>query len=498
MNAFADRFPTLRRHWQVLRESWRLQNLSDSQASARAEHEFLPAALEIVEAPPSPGLRWLMLSLCALFSLALGWAFVGRTDVVAVATGKTVASGSTKVIQPIEIGAVRVIHVRDGQYVRRGQLLIELDPTLASADEAQSVQALRTAQLIQARNDALLAHLSGRPARFVAPPGTPEPVARAEATFVRTAIAEYEAQVSSLRQQRAERLAQRRAAEAQIAKLRDALPFIDRQMAARSELSQKGYFSRLKLLEFEQARAEHLREIDVQQAQAAGARASIGTLDAELVKLRETFGKGAAGDLTQANDKAGLATEELRKSARRRRYQELRSPVDGVVQQLAVSTIGGIVQPAQPLMAVVPCASGRGEDCASAVEVEASIQNRDIGFVRRGQRVAVKLEAFNFTDWGMIDGVVQTISRDSLDPGRNGESQRSGAGGGSREASSTPVYAVRVRLRCAAGDELRSPLCDRIRPGMSVQAEIKTGRRRIIDYLLSPVARTVSEAGRER
>lgn len=488
MSALADRFPTLARHWQVLRESWRAQGAADAQARPRAEHQFLPAALEIMEAPPSPGLRWLMLTLCALFLLAIGWAFIGRMDVVAVATGRTVATGNAKIIQPIEIGAVRAIHVRDGQYVRRGQLLIELDPTLATAEEAQSTQALRTAQLVQARNDALLAHLSGRGGGFVPPPGTPPAVARAEATFVRTAIAEYEAQSASLRQQRAERVAQLRAAEAQIAKLREAVPFIEKQMTARNELTGKGYFSKLKLLEYEQARAEHLREIDVQRAQAAGARAALGTLDAEQAKLRETFGKGAATDLTQANDKAGLAIEELRKSERRRRYQELRSPVDGVVQQVGVSTVGGVVQPAQPLMVVVPCERGRGEECAGTVEVEASVQNKDIGFVARGQRVAVKLEAFNFTDWGMIEGEVETISRDSLDPGREGE----------KGPPQSPVYAARIRLRCAAGDALRTALCDRVRPGMAVQAEIKTGRRRIIDYLLSPVVQTVSEAGRER
>lgn len=492
MGSKSFQFPTLMRHVQVLRESWRLQNEADGRARPRAEHAFLPAALEIIDTPPSPGLRWLLLTLCALFMLMLGWAFIGRMDVVAVATGKTVASGSAKIIQPIEIGAVRAIHVRDGQYVRRGQLLLELDSTLASADEAQSTQSLRTAQLVQARNDALLDHLVGGPSRFVAPAGTPPAVARAEAVFVRTAIAEYEAQSAGLTQQRAEKIAQLQGAEAQISKLREAVPFIEKQMAARNELSEKGYFSKLKLLEYQQARAEHLREIDVQSAQAAAARAAIGTLDAERRRLRETFGKGAATDLSQANDKAGLATEELRKSERRRRYQELRSPVDGVIQQLAVSTVGGVVQPAQPLMIIVPCASGRGEDCAAAIEVEASVMNKDIGFVHRGQRVAVKLEAFNFTDWGLIEGTVQTISRDSLEPAREAGGRPEG------KAPSSPVYAARIRLHCGAGDPLRSPLCDRIQPGMSAQAEIKTGRRRIIDYLLSPIVQTVSEAGRER
>lgn len=493
MASMADRFPNLARHWSVLRASWRLQNEAEARARPRDEHEFLPAALEITEAPPSPGLRWLMLSLCALFVIALLWALIGRIDVVAVATGKTVATGNAKVLQPIEIGAVRAIHVRNGQFVRRGQLLIELDPTLATAEEAQSTQALRTAQLVQARNNALLAHLQGRPATFVAPPGTPPEVAQAEATYVRTAVAEYEAQAASLRKQRGEKLAQLKASQAQVAKLREALPFIEKQLTARNDLTGRGYYSKLKLLEYEQARAEHIREIDVQSAQGLGAQAAIGTIDAELRRLRETFGKGAATDLTAANDKAGLASEELRKSERRRRYQELRSPVDGVVQQLAVSTIGGVVQPAQPLMVIVPCARSRGDECASAIEIEASVLNKDIGFVHQGQRVAVKLEAFNFTDWGMIEGVVDTVSRDSVDPGR--EAQQGDKAG---QAPASPVYAARIRLRCGAGDPLRTPLCDRVQPGMSTQAEIKTGRRRIIDYLLSPIAQTVAEAGRER
>ncbi|WP_404333524.1 HlyD family type I secretion periplasmic adaptor subunit [Sphingomonas sp. MMS12-HWE2-04] len=494
MASMADRFPGLARHWHVLRESWRWQNEAVKTARPRSEHEFLPAALEIIEAPPSPGLRWLMLSLCALFVLALLWALIGKMDVVAVATGKSVAAGNAKIIQPIELGGVRAIHVHNGQFVRRGQLLIELDSTLASADEAQSNQALRSAQLVQARNNALLAHLLGRTANFVAPPGTPPAIAQAEATFVRTAIAEYEAQASSLRQQRAEKRAQLHAAQSQIVKLQEAMPFIDKQLTARNDLTNRGYYSKLKLLEYEQARAEHVRDIDVQRAQAAGAQAAIGTIDAELLRLRQTFGKGAATDLTAANDKAGQASEEIRKTERRRRYQELRSPVDGMVQQVAVSTVGGIVQPAQPLMVIVPCAQGRGDDCASAIEVEASVQNKDIGFVHQGQRVAVKLEAFNFTDWGVIEGTVETVSRDSLDPGRDNAESKAGAS----SAPSSPVYAAKIRLHCNAGDPLRTPLCDRVRPGMSAQTEIKTGRRRIIDYLLSPIAQTVAEAGRER
>ena len=190
MRGLADRFPTLARHLEVLGESWRQQNQADKAFKPREEHEFLPAALEIMEKPASPGLKWLLRLICALFVLALIWSIVGRIDVVATAAGKTVPGGNVKIIQPIEIGAVRAIHVRNGQFVRKGELLIELDPTLSEADEAQSGQTLLSARIIQARNDALLAHLQGRAARFVAPEGTPPDIVATEQAFIRNAIAQ--------------------------------------------------------------------------------------------------------------------------------------------------------------------------------------------------------------------------------------------------------------------------------------------------------------------
>jgi hemolysin D len=498
MSILGERFPTLARHWQVLRESWRAQNEADKAFKPKAEHEFLPAALEIMEKPPSPGLRWLLLMTCVLFVLALIWAIIGKIDVVATAAGKTVPGENVKIVQPIEIGAVRAIHVKNGQFVKKGELLIELDPTIATADEAQSTQSLRSAQVIKARNDALLAHLRGAPARFVPPEGTPPGIAAIEDAFVRNAVAQYEAQRSALTQQRAESEADLAATRAEIAKLEEALPYIDKQMNARAELAEKGFFSRLKLLEYEQLRAEHIRNIEVQRANLTRSEASIRRLEAELQALRAGFGRTAVTDFAEAESEAGLVSEQLRKAARMRQYQELRAPVDGVVQQLAVTTVGGIVQPAQPLMVIVPCSgqAANAASCNGGITVEAFVQNKDIGFVNVGQRVAVKLEAFNFTDYGLIEGKVTTISRDAID-----QSQQ--PVGSVRDENGRPiqpglVYAARVELACGPKDPARHPLCDRVQPGMAVQAEIKTGRRRIIQYLLSPISQALSEAGREQ
>ncbi|HEY0132311.1 MAG TPA: HlyD family type I secretion periplasmic adaptor subunit [Allosphingosinicella sp.] len=482
MTAIAERFPTVSRHLAVLREAWRRQNETERTKKPIVEHEFLPAALEIMEKPPSPGLRLLMLSLCTLFAIALAWSFLGKVDVVAVASGKTLPAANVKLIQPIEIGAVRAIHVRNGQRVRKGQLLIELDPTVAGAEEAQASRGLLTARIAEARNDAFLAHLAGRPASFRTPAGTSPEVVQTQNQLIRSAVAEYEAQRASLGETRAERSAELAATSAEIAKLRQTLPLVDQQLEARRDLTARGHFSKLKLLEYEQMRVEHMRNIDVQESHAGKSRAAIANIDAQLRQLREEFSKRAATDLSAAEDESGMRSEEVRKSERRRLYQQISSPVDGIVQQLAVHTIGGIVQPAQPLMIIVP-------DDGSQVEVEAQIINRDIGFVREGQKVRVKLEAYPFTDYGLVEGVVETISRDAV------QQEAQPAGEGKAQAGGL-MYTARIKLSRSwiqVGGR-RQP----IGPGLAVQAEIKTGERRIIQYLVSPISQAMDEAGRER
>jgi hemolysin D len=482
-----DRFPNLARHFAILKESWKQQNEAQANAKPQSDHEFLPAALEIMEKPPSPGLRWLLLSLCGLFTIALIWSFVGKVDVVATASGKVIPSGNVKIIQPIEIGYVRKIHVKDGQHVEAGQLLVELDPTLAGADASQASQGLLTAEVIAARNSALLDHLQGRGGRFRAPPGTPGDIAVTQDNFVRTSIAEYEGERASLIQQRAERAAELTGSEAEISKLKQTLPLIEQQLQARKELTEKGYFSKIRLLEYEQQKVEHIQNIAVQEANASKARAAMANIDAQLMRLKGSFGKNAVTELSDAQEKTGLSREEVTKSARRAEFQQLRAPVSGTVQQLAISTVGGVVQPAQALMIIVP-------DDATVV-VEANIMNKDIGFIHEGQKVRVKLEAFNFTDYGIIPGVVESISRDAIDMSQPGQQQARDAQGRSQPQQGL-VYATRIRLnqssiRIRGKDQI-------IGPGLAAQAEIKTGERRIIDFLLSPIAQTMDEAGRER
>ena len=471
MTAAAGIFPSLAHHWAVLKESWAIENERSRERAMREETQFLPAALEIIETPASPGLRILLLTLCGLVVVALAWACLGRLDVVAVASGKTLPAANVKVVQPLEIGVVRAIHVHDGQRVRAGDLLVELDPTIVGADEAQAARGLLAARIARVRNRALLAYLEGRPATFVAPEGTPADVATVQAQLVRTAIAEYEAQRASLLEQRAERNAELTGAQEEVRKVEGSLPFLDRQLDARRTLAEKGLNSKIQLWELEARHIELAQNLKIQKSAAAKATAAIASLNARLAELRETFAKGAVGELSEAEDEASLRAEEVTKSAKRKVFQQLRSPVDGTVQQLSIHTVGGVVQPAQALMVIVP------KD--SELVVEAAVLNRDIGFVRQGQPVRVKLEAYPFTDYGLMEGRVERLSQDAIQDEKLGL-----------------VYAARIRL---VGTSLeRNGRRLPIGPGMAVQAEIKTGNRRIIQYLLSPIAKAADEAGRER
>jgi len=352
-----------------------------------------------------------------------------------------------------------------------GTWMARMDPTISGADEALSTQTLLSADVVQARNAALLAYMRGQSPRFVAPEGTPPEIVATQKQYIRSAIAEYEAERASLLQQQREREAELAGAEAEIAKLEETLPLLDQQLAARKELAEKGYFSKLRLLEFEQLRVEHIQNIKVQQSNAARARAAIANLSAQLTRLSATFGRGAVSEKAEAEDRSAMAAEELRKSARRREFQQIRAPVDGTVQQLTVTTIGGVVQPAEPIMVIVPDEAG--------VIVNAQILNKDIGFIREGQPVRVKLEAYNFTDYGLIEGVVDNISRDAI-----------------QDENLGLVYAARIKLK---QDKINiGGIMQPIGPGLQVQAEIKTGERRIIDYLLSPIANTMDEVRKQR
>lgn len=458
---------TLGRHWSVLATSWSMDRRQQKGKRRFQQTEFLPAALEVIETPASPlgrvGLWFLILAVGA----AIAWAIFGRLDVVVVAPGRVIPVDRVKLIQPTELGVVRAIHVREGERVKAGQLLIELDPTTSGADDVQARTGLVAAEMDRARSRALLSYLDGRDLRFEPPANASPEVARVQQDLLRSQVEEYEARLGILMRERAQYAAELAGARAEEARLADTLPLLEQQLAARSQLADKGFYSRMGVLEMEEQRIDRSRGIEVQQAAAAKAQAAIAGIDEQLRQTRSELMRSTVSDLAAAQDNATLRTQEIEKTGLRSRLMRLTSPVDGTVLQLAVSTLGGVVQPAETLLVVVP---DDGE-----LVVEAKVPNKDVGFVRRGQPVRIKVDAYPFTDYGTVDGVLESVSADAV------EDERLGL-----------VYTARIAIERGSSAKLS------LSPGMSVAAEIKTGARRVIQYLLSPILVRLDEAGRER
>ncbi|MFG1479639.1 HlyD family type I secretion periplasmic adaptor subunit [Xanthobacter sp. V4C-4] len=437
-----------------------------------------------METPPSPTGRAIAASIIGFSLIALAWSIFGTLDIIATAQGRFVPSGRTKVIQPSESGIVRAIHVRDGAIVKAGDVLVEIDPTANDADARRLDHDLAQDRLDIARLSALLAE----DAASFAPPAdaAPELIATARRQMEEQQ-AEHEARLSGLDRQMAQKGAELQSVKAVIAKGEALLPLLREQLAMRETLMSKGLGTKVLFLEAQQRLVEQEQQLIVDGHRSAEAAAALGALEKQRAEAGFEYRKSLLAELAKAQSLASGHLEEKVKAARRRADQTLVAPVDGTVQQLAVHTIGGVVTPAQQLMGVVP-RDGR-------LEIEAELMNRDMGFVHAGQEAEVKVEAFTFTRYGLLHGVVESVSRDAVTGGSPPRPGEAAADETARQARQ-PTYVARLSVR-ESGLETEQGFRP-LEAGMSVTAEIKTGRRRILDFLLSPLLRYAHEGGRER
>jgi hemolysin D len=454
------------------------------------ELAFLPAALEIVETPPSPVGRAISLSIVAILAVSLAWACIGTVDIVAIAPGKLIPSGRTKTIQPLEAGVVRAIYVRDGQTVAAGERLIDLDTTMSTAELNHLKGDLQSAQLDVMR---LTAALSGKsdPA-LNAPAGAPASLVEMQRRFLVSQTAEQNAKVAAIDQQMAQKDAERATSKASIDKLKATLGPLQQRVEIREQLYQKELGSKLLYLTELQELVGQRQEILVQQSKYGEADAAIAVLRETRTKTVAEYERTLFEELSKAEQKAAGLTQDVIKAERHTGLQNLTAPIDGVVQQLTVHTVGGVVTSAQTLMLIVPTDSN--------LEVEAMISNQDIGFVEAGQDAAVKVDTFNFTRYGLLHGKIVSISQDAIPRNKPPENANARAAG-TETSSSEPrgqelVYAARVSL-----DRNQMDIDNRrvnLSAGMAVTAEIKYGSRSIISYILSPLLRYKQESLRER
>jgi hemolysin D len=478
------------RHVAVARDAWRRRDALQGPQRSTDELAFLPAALQLQQTPVHPAPRLAAGLLILLIAMALLWACLSQVDVVAVATGRIIVEQRTKTLQPLERSVVRRVLVSDGDRVQAGQALVELDPTMAHADRRNVGEQMKSAQSEWLRSRCLLQALQEpQPQPPLAPRLQRESLAwdtvdaasdwradewQAVQDQLATEWRDIQARLARSDAEMRRRRAEMRTGREVMAKLESTLPLVRKREEDLLALVSQGFVANHAGQDRTRERIEMERDLETQRARLQEAEAALAeSASGKSAYVAETRHQ-LAERMAQAALRLQQARQEHAKAVQRERLTVLASPVTGTVQQLAAHTVGGVVTEAQVLMVIVPDDVETGDVIAEVV-----LENKDIGFVRSGQRAEIKLETFLFTRYGTIPARVQQVSADAVNDEQRGA-----------------IFPARLQLgRKTIGVDGKQI---RLSPGMNLSAEIKTGHRRVIEYLLSPVQKAGRESLRER
>ena len=478
---------------------------------AQEKLAFLPAALEIQAAPPAKWSRSLLWFIIALIVVLIAWASWAEIDIIATAQGKIVPSGKVKIIQPLETGVVKTIYVKEGQHVKAGDKLIALDNTSSQADADRLESEWQGYIEDLARQNAFLAKLDTVVSRAtvntdvntiasstvlsktvssktelstskllnvtlsnVATSNTP-PLPANQRLLLESVWQEYQSKLNCFTSEITKLMAEKKSIKIDVGRIEKTLPLVIERERSYYTLLGTSSVSRNQYLELKQQRIDQEESLSLQRAKIEQISASIVSAEQNLYAYQSETRRNTLQEINQLTRQSESAKQELTKANRLTRLRALVSPVDGVVEELVIATIGGVVTPAQELLKIVPISEHGGQQ----LEVEAGLLNKDIGFVHIGQIAEIKIDSFPFTKYGVIDGEVTDISADAV------EHEQLGL-----------LFPLKASL---ATDEINvNGKWVKLKPGMSVTVEIKTGTRRLMEFLLAPLMRGVSEGARER
>jgi hemolysin D len=461
----------------------------------RKDQEFLPAALEIIETPPSPVRIALLWFTCVAFLTVLAWSFFGRIDIHAVASGRVQPSGRSKTVQPLEAGRVVAINAENGKKIEAGAVLVELDPTETGADREaleRDLQALNAeiARRTLAIKLAETAKPTLEPIAF--PAGLSAEVMTRESYVLQAEVGQLIATLEGVRSQLGERNATKQRLAMSITARERLVKVLQERVDMRDTLNQKQIGSRATVIDALQEFERESTTIAGERGQLLEADATIQSLTKKLREVAVAFIAEQSQKLADAERKRDRGTQDLVKARTRNERTLIKSPIAGTIQQLAVTSVGQVVTSGQVLMTIVPSDGN--------LEVEVMILNQDIGFVEAGQRAVVKIDAFPFTRYGTIDATVVQVSREGIDQADAAALSDPASGGrtsgGAQQRGQNLVFPAIIRLdrKSMDVDGKEVPLSF----GMMVTVEVKTGDRRLIDYVLSPLREVATTAGHGR
>lgn len=441
--------------------------------------DFAPGLLAIQESPPSRMPRGVIRAVGTLCLILFVWAIFGKLDIVASAEGHLVPQSYVKIVQPADAGILQEILVREGQSVKVGQVLMRMDTRVANADGRLVTNELALRSLQLRRIDA---ELGG--AELKAKAGdAPDLLRQIQAQYAQRS----RAQLDALGQQR-EALGKAQheynAAREVMAKLKAVTPILKEQADAYANLGKDGYAGQIMVREKQREYVEKSQDLKAQESIVASLRAAVAGEQQRLDLVASQYRSELHNERVGASAAYGKLQQEVIKQEHKSGLLELKATQAGIVNELATHTVGAVVSPGSVLLSIVP------EDEPLVAEV--LVRNDDVGFVVRGQKVKVKLAAYPFAKYGMLEGTVIHLGPDA----RTGSAGARTDPAAPADAAPGSVYRALVSLDSQMLRHGQEKL--KLVPGMQVVAEIRQGHRTVMEYLLSPVQKAVHDSARER
>ena len=464
----------------------------------KGDHEFLPAALEMLETPPSPVRMAMLIAICLLFVVGIAWSWIGRVDIVAIANGKLQPAGRVRLVQPIEAGKVRRLLVSNGQIVQKDDVLVELSPDDAKADVAAAESLLRAIAAEIAWRRSFAGLIAERKAS--APPephwaeGAPDDIRSRERRVYRSSVSQLFTTIAALRAQKAQKSAEREKLLATVKSQQAFVQTLQERVDMRATLVEREAGSRASLIDALEKLREQQTALASQTGQIKEISAALVVLDREIERSFQTAAADNSQKLSAAERQHDEMVQRLSKARGKLSGLVIKAPEAGTVQALSIVNAGQVVSAGEHIMRIVPA--------NAELEVEAFALNRDIGFIKEGQQAIIKVESFPFTRYGTIEGVVAKVARDAVPQpdalqgeGNPGQGVRPlGPGGTQRVQNLVFPIIIKPKNRYVTVEGKRVP----VGPGMTVSAEIKTGKRRMIEFLFAPLLQTTQQALKER
>ena len=445
--------------------------------------DFAPSLLAIQESPPARLPRAVLYLVATLFVILLLWAIFGRLDIINSADGRLVPRSYVKIVQPADAGIVKEILVHEGQSVRAGQVLLRMDAQDSEAD-AQSLHTQLALRSLQLRR--IDAELSGHPLIPIA--GDPPDL-----------FAQVNAQYHDRRQTYLDALQQAQqasskaqhdyiAATAVRNKLKGTQPILERQLATYVDLGKKGYVGKLQVGDKQREYLENTEDLRAQEATVASLSDAVVMSGQQVSEITAKYRSDLQNERIDAEADYRKLQQDMAKQVHRTALLELKAPQAGIVEDLATHTIGTVVSAGTVLLSLVP------ENESLMAEVQ--VKNDDIGFVRPGQEVKIKLAAYPFQQYGLLEGKVQQVSPDTSEGNDAASPKLHPTSSVVDQAAAPASYRALITLDHQTLDVRKQSL--KLVPGMQVVAEIHQGSRTVLQYLLSPIQKTMAESGQER